>query len=99
MTTTHRPEIPVGLATKAGATAGLVGLIAALVAAILDGDHTAETLGALGFAALNLYGLIRGRSDQAAALYASQSAARAGAGDEALLDAEAGAGPDGPAAP
>lgn len=63
------PETPaVGFATKLGVlVAALVPLLGAL-ATVLDGDQTPEALGALAVGALAVYGVIRGRSDQAAAI-------------------------------
>lgn len=67
------PAVPVGLSTKVGlASSAVLGVVAAL-AAILDGDHSAETIAALVTAAFVLYGVIRSRGDQAAALYANNA--------------------------
>jgi len=64
------PVIPRGLATNVGLIAGALAAIAAGVAAIIEGDHTPETLGALLTAGALLYGVIRGWMDQAAAALA-----------------------------
>ena len=65
------PKIPNGLATKVGLLATTLATGAAALASILDGDHTEETVTLLFTAALTAYGLIRGRSEQAAAAYAA----------------------------
>lgn len=61
------PQIPVGIATKLGVIASSLAAIFALVATILEGDHSTETIGALIAAALPLYAVIRGRMEQATA--------------------------------
>lgn len=68
------PQIPVGLATKAGLIASSLAAIFALVAAILEGDHSTETIGALIAAAAPLYAVIKGRMDQATATIATATA-------------------------
>lgn len=65
---------PVGLGTKLGVVVGALASVAAALAPVLDGDQTPESLGALGLAALAFYGVIRGRSDQAAAIVAAKGA-------------------------
>ena len=61
------PPVTVGLGTKLGivtaAAAGLIGVITA----ILNGDHTEETITALLVAGANVYGVVTGRMNQAAA--------------------------------
>lgn len=70
MTTAGRSSlaVPVGLATKLGVYGTSVLAIVALVTAVLDGDHTPETLTALGTAAVVLATTVYGRMVQAAAL-------------------------------
>jgi hypothetical protein len=65
------PQIPVGLATKLGLILGALATLITAVLAILDGDHSQETLGAAVFAAANFVAVILGRSQQAAAVYAA----------------------------
>lgn len=62
-----RHDIEVGYATKLGTLAGAAAAVAALVAAVVDGDHTPETLGALAAAAIAFYKVMDGRYRQAAA--------------------------------
>jgi hypothetical protein len=70
------PDTPaVGLATKLGAVVGALASLLAVLAPVLDGDQTPETLGGLGVAALAFYAVIRGRSDQAAAITVAKGAA------------------------
>lgn len=60
------PTIPVGLATRLGtAVAAVFGLIA-LITAVLEGDHSQETIIALILAALNVFIVLGGRYAQAA---------------------------------
>jgi len=66
------PQVPVGLSTKVGLIATALAALAAAVAAVIDGDHTPETIAALVTAGLTLYGVIRSRGEQAAALYSRQ---------------------------
>jgi hypothetical protein len=61
--------VPTGLATKLGVYGTSVLAIVALVTAVLDGDHTPETLIALATATIVLSTTIYGRMKQAAALY------------------------------
>lgn len=62
------PDIPVGFATKLGViVSGLFG-IAALVSAIINGDHTEETIAALAAAVVALYKVLDGRYNQATAV-------------------------------
>jgi hypothetical protein len=61
------PPIPVGLATKIGVLLTAASTIAALLAAILKGDHRPETIAALITAAIPAYAVITGRMNQAAA--------------------------------
>lgn len=61
--------IPVGLGTKLGALGTLALAAVALVAAVLDGDHSQETLVALAGAVIALCTTIAGRYVQAAAIY------------------------------
>src|SRR3954470_21450362 len=60
--------VPVGIATKLGVYGTSVLAIVALVTAVLDGDHTPETLTALATATIVLATTIYGRMVQAAAL-------------------------------
>lgn len=60
--------IPEGPASKLGKLAAAALAIAALVAAVLNGDHTPETLVALGGAVATLVTYMGGRYAQAAAL-------------------------------
>jgi hypothetical protein len=59
--------IPVGLGTKLGVGVGALAALLAIVTAILNGDHSEETVSAALVAAANFYAVIRGRMDQAAA--------------------------------
>ena len=68
------PQIPVGIGTKLGVIASSLAAIFALVATILEGDHSTETIGALIAAALPLYAVIKGRMDQATAAVAKAPA-------------------------
>lgn len=70
MTTANRSSfaVPVGIATKLGVYGTSVLAIVALVTAVLDGDHTPETLTALATATIVLATTIYGRMVQAAAL-------------------------------
>lgn len=61
--------IPIGLASKLGVYGTSVLAIVALVTAVLDGDHTPETLTALATATIVLATTIYGRMKQAAAMY------------------------------
>jgi hypothetical protein len=61
--------IPVGLGTMLGAFGTTILGVAALVSAVLGGDHTAETVGALASAAIVLVATIAGRFAQAYAIY------------------------------
>jgi hypothetical protein len=61
------PSIPVGLATKLGLLASGLGTLFALVAAVIGGDHTPETLGGLAVAAVSVYAVITSRGEQNAA--------------------------------
>jgi hypothetical protein len=63
--------IPSGLATQLGVYGTSVMAIVALVTAVLDGDHTPETLIALVTATIILATTIYGRMKQAAAIYES----------------------------
>jgi hypothetical protein len=81
------PKIPNGLATKVGLLATVAATGAAAVAAILDGDHSEETITLLVTAALTAYGLIRGRSEQAAAAYAAAIAPQVIEAGTDLVDA------------
>jgi hypothetical protein len=62
-------SIPKGLATQLGVYGTAVLAIAALVSAVLNGDHTPETLTALATATIVLATTIYGRMKQAAAVY------------------------------
>jgi ABC-type transport system involved in cytochrome bd biosynthesis fused ATPase/permease subunit len=61
--------IPSGLATQLGVFGTSAMAIVALVSAVLDGDHTPETLVALATATIILATTIYGRMKQAAAVY------------------------------
>lgn len=63
------PVIPEGLATKLGKLLIAAFAVTALVTAVLDGDHTPETLMALGGSIATAITLILGRSAQAYAIY------------------------------
>lgn len=60
--------IPIGFATKLGVYGTSVLAIVGMVTAVLDGDHTPETLVALVTATIVLATTIYGRMKQAAAL-------------------------------
>lgn len=60
-------NVPVGLATKLGIVAAALSAIVAAVTAILNGDHSAETFGAILVAGSSVYAVVTGRSAQAAA--------------------------------
>lgn len=61
------PDIPVGFTTKLGLIVAGVSGVAALVSAIIAGDHTEETIGALVAAVIALYKVLDGRYNQATA--------------------------------
>lgn len=61
--------VPTGLATKLGVYGTSVLAIVALVTAVLDGDHTPETITTLVTATIVLATTIYGRMKQAAAAY------------------------------
>lgn len=61
------PSIPVGLATKLGLLAAALSSAFAAVTAILNGDHTPETITALLVAGASVYAVVSGRMAQAAA--------------------------------
>jgi hypothetical protein len=61
--------IPEGLATKVGKYGAVLLGIVALVAAVLDGDHTEETIASLVGAVLLAVRMMDGRYKQAAAIY------------------------------
>lgn len=80
------PDTPaVGIATKLGVIVAALAPLLGALSTVLDGDQTPEALGTLGVAALALYGVIRGRSDQAAAITEAKGQAHAAA---ALADAQ-----------
>jgi hypothetical protein len=62
------PVISQGLATRVGQVSGAVFGLVALITAVLDGDHTAETITALVLSALSLLTLMAGRYAQAYAI-------------------------------
>lgn len=68
MPTQNAFTVPVGLATKLGVYGTSVLAIVALVSAVIDGDHTPETLTALATATIVLATTIYGRMKQAAAV-------------------------------
>lgn len=61
--------VPIGLATKLGVWGTSVLAIVALATAVIDGDHTPETITALVTATIVLATTIYGRMKQAAAAY------------------------------
>jgi len=63
------PQIPVGLGTKLGVVFASLASIAALVSAIIEGDHSEETIGAAVIAAASLWATISSRGGQAAEIY------------------------------
>lgn len=65
-------EIPVGIGTSLGVLGAMVSGVAALVASVWSGDHTAETIGALASAVFVLAVTIAGRFAQAYAIYRSK---------------------------
>ena len=65
------PVIPAGLATRLGAIGTLTLGVVALVTAVINGDHTSETVTALAGAVATLVATIYGRMQQAAAIYRS----------------------------
>jgi len=65
--------IPTGLSTQLGVYGTSAMAIVALVTAVLDGDHTPETLVALATATILLATTIYGRMRQAAAVYRDAS--------------------------
>lgn len=71
MNTQTPPTIPVGLATKLGVLTAALSAMFAAGAALAHGDHQPETIAGLIAAAVTVYGVVRGRSDQAAAALAS----------------------------
>jgi len=73
--------IPIGFATKLGVYGTSVLAIVALVTAVLNGDHTPETLTALGTATVVLATTIYGRMKQAAAVYRDAPSPLQGAQD------------------
>jgi hypothetical protein len=64
-----QPVIPLGFASKLGVYSAAVLAIAALVTAVLNGDHSAETLTALAGAVITLATTLAGRFAQAYAIY------------------------------
>jgi hypothetical protein len=64
-----RVTVPIGLSTQLGVYGTSVLAIVALVSAVLDGDHTLETLTALATATILLATTIYGRMKQASAVY------------------------------
>lgn len=69
MTDQQKVAVPVGLSTMLGVFGTSVLSIIALITAVLDGDHTPETLTALATAVIVLATTIYGRMQQAAAIY------------------------------
>jgi hypothetical protein len=59
------PVIPVGLATRVGAVVGAGFTLVGLVTAVLDGDHSQETITAMILAAVAFVTLMSGRYAQA----------------------------------
>lgn len=64
-----QPVIPLGFASKLGVYSTAALSIVALVTAVLDGDHTPETLVALAAAVITLATTLWGRFMQAYAIY------------------------------
>lgn len=65
------PVVPVGLSTQVGlVVAAILGLIAG-VTSFLEGDHTEETVTLIAGSVVVLYGVIKGRMDQAAAAFSN----------------------------
>jgi ABC-type transport system involved in cytochrome bd biosynthesis fused ATPase/permease subunit len=62
-------KVPIGPSTKMGVYGTSVLAVVALVTAVLDGDHTPETMTALFTATFLLATTIYGRMKQAAAVY------------------------------
>ena len=60
-------DISIGLSTQAGIIAALIAFILAIIA-FVSGNRSEETIGALVTGAVILYGVIRGRMEQAAAI-------------------------------
>lgn len=73
--------IPIGFATKLGVYGTSVLAIVALVTAVLNGDHTPETLTALATATIVLATTIYGRMKQAAAVFRDAPSPLQGAAD------------------
>lgn len=65
------PVIPVGLGTKLGTLGTALLAVVAAGTAVLNGDHTIETITALAGAVAVLVTTIEGRYRQAAAIYRS----------------------------
>jgi hypothetical protein len=66
-TPTVKPNVAIGYLTIFGTLAAALAAGAAALAAILHGDHSEETIGALFTAGGIIYGVVRARGDQAAA--------------------------------
>jgi hypothetical protein len=66
--TVELPEIPKGLATQIGQIVGAAFALIALVTAVLDGDHSQETVTALILSAVTFITLMAGRFAQAYAM-------------------------------
>jgi hypothetical protein len=62
-----QPIIPIGFGTKLGLATSAIAGIVALVAAVLDGDHSTETLVALVLAVVAAVRTVDGRMNQATA--------------------------------
>lgn len=97
----RRFTVPVGLATKLGVYGASVLYIASLVTAVLNGDHTPETLTTLATATIVLATTIYGRMKQAAAVFQSAPSPLQGTLEavsvlNAPLEGGPGADPEGP---
>lgn len=66
--TTNTQPIPIGLGTKLGVLAAAISSLVGAIFAIADGDHSPETITALVVAGGLIYGVVKGRMDQATAL-------------------------------
>jgi len=76
------PVIPIGLGTKLGLSSAALFSLVALVAAVMNGDHTTETITALIIAGVSVVRTVDGRMAQGAALVTAAPVAA----DEGLLD-------------
>lgn len=63
------PVIPIGFSTRVAQVVGAIFGLIALVTAVLDGDHSEETITALILAAVTVVTMLAGRYAQAVAAY------------------------------